>query len=261
MSARTRVTQGFRVKAVDTDGEWVVARHAKTERMVRDSATGYISGGSGRKGANARVEEPALIHDLVAAGKLTAEKTNVLIVSALDPRTLDKAAALIELMGDRLDDLEDADMERLISAAMPVLSDQPQPAAIDQARRNAKARTEFIRHYEVLDAEQVHAVFGSSAKNKAALAARWRSEGRIFALEHKGRLLYPAFQFDSQGKPKKMLAAVLVALGPSVGPWQTALWFTSANGWLGGRNPLDLLATETDLVVEAASAVAEPADY
>ena len=93
------------------------------------------------------------------------------MVSAADPTTLDKAKSLIELLGKRLHSLDDAEMERLIDAAMPTLSGRPASTVIDQARRNAGARAKFVKDYEMLDAEQVHELFGSAAKNRAALAA------------------------------------------------------------------------------------------
>lgn len=161
-------------------------------------------------------------------------------------------------MSDRLGELEKAEMARLIDVAMPALSAAPSPTTIDQARRNAKARATFLRTCEALDAEQVHRLHGSTAKNRAALAARWRADGKIFAVEHQGRLLYPAFQFDQTGRPKPVIGNVLVALGEAVGPWQIAIWFTSANGWLNGSKPVDLLDRDPDKVIDAASDIAEP---
>jgi len=196
-----------------------------------------------------------------AASRLVATRRlgdNELLVSAADVSTLEKARALIELMSDRLGELEKAEMARLIDVAMPTLSAAPSPTTIDQARRNAKARATFLRTCEALDAERVHKLYGSTAKNRAALAARWRADGKIFAVEHQGRLLYPAFQFDHTGRPKPVIGKVLVALGEAVGPWQIAIWFTSANGWLKGSKPVDLLDRDPDKVIDAASDIAEP---
>lgn len=114
----------------------------------------------------------------------------------------------------------------------------------------------------MLAAEQVHALCGSSARNRAALAARWRSERRIFGLPRQRRWRFPRFQFDEErGRPKAVIAATLAALGDAVGPWQTAVWFTSENGWLDGRRPVDLLDRDPDAVVDAARAVSDPTRY
>ena len=96
------------------------------------------------------------------------------MVSADDPATLENARLLIELLGQRLSDLEKAEMERIIEAVVPALAKRPPPAFIDRARRNAEARADFIRQYEMLDADQVHEFYGSKARNRSALAARWR---------------------------------------------------------------------------------------
>ena len=190
--------------------------------------------------------------------RLRTAGENILVVSADDSATLEKARLLIELLGQRLGDLEKAEMERIIDAVVPSLLDRPSPAFIDQARRNAEARTAFLREYEVLDADQVHELFGSRARNRSALAARWRSGKKIFAVQHRGRFLYPAFQFDSQGRPRQVISKVLAVLGTEVGGWQTALWFVTPNGWLDEEKPVDMLEREPHAVLDAAADVAEP---
>jgi len=50
---------------------------------------------------------------------------------------------------------------------------------------------------------------GSSAKNASALASRWKSPGRIFAVSSARTDLYPTFQFDEDGKPRLAIAEVL----------------------------------------------------
>ncbi len=180
------------------------------------------------------------------------------MASATVPDTLNNVTSLIELLGERLHSLDDAEIERLIDAAMPTSSDRPAPTVIDQARRNAGARAKFVQVHEMLDADQVHELFGSTARNRVSLAARWRADGKVFALDHRGRLLYPGFQFDQQGWPKGIIGKVLAILGDAGGPWQTAIWFTSANGWLGGKRPLDLLDSEPSRVLDAAADIVEP---
>jgi hypothetical protein len=136
----------------------------------------------------------------------------------------------------------------------------PTPPVVLQARRNAEARTSMLEEFGALTAAEVADLAGSEAKNTSALAGRWRREGRLLAVEHHGTLYYPGFQFDSAGKPKPVIAGVLRYLGSQdVSPWQQALWFTTANGWLGGRRPADLLDDDGDAVIAAAQdALREP---
>ena len=193
--------------------------------------------------------------------RLRTTGENTLVVTADDPAIIENARLLIKLLDQRLGELEKAEMERIIEAVVPALTNRKTPAFIDQARRNAEARAAFMQDYEVLDADQMHELFGSKARNRSALAARWRSDKKIFAVQRGGRFLYPAFQFDAQGLPRKVISKVLAALGDAVGGWQTALWFVTPNGWLNGKKPVDLLERKPDAVLDAAADVAEPAVY
>ena len=267
---RTRGTSG---KPAETVGEWLVAPYKSavppvTAGEVRESIPVY---GRNRVTQEARQNLSDILEELLATGTLKTQEENspgleaqeedFLMVSADDPATLENARLLIELLDQRLGELEKAEMERIIEAVVPALTNRKTPAFIDQARRNAEARAAFMQDYEVLDADQVHELFGSKARNRSALAARWRSDKKIFAVQRGGRFLYPAFQFDAQGLPRKVISKVLAALGDAVGGWQTALWFVTPNGWLAGKKPVDLLERKPDAVLDAAADVAEPAVY
>ena len=278
MSAHTIMTRGVRLrttgislgKTAELTGEWLVAPYQSavpsvTVGEIRESSPVFVR----RRGAQETEQNLSdIIEELLAAGSLGMQEENALgleataedflVVSADDSATLENARLLIELLGQRLSDLEKADMERIIEAVVPSLMDRPPPAFIDQARRNAELRADFMRQYEILDADQVHALYGSKARNRSALAARWRSDKKIFGVQRSGRFLYPAFQFDAQGRPRKAISKVLAALGDAVGGWQTALWFVTPNGWLDGEKPVDLLEREPHAVLNAAADVAEP---
>ena len=278
MSAHTIMTRGVRLrttgislgKTAELTGEWLVAPYQSavpsvTVGEIRESSPVFVR----RRGAQETEQNLSdIIEELLAAGRLGMQEENALgleateedflVVSADDSATLENARLLIELLGQRLSDLEKADMERIIEAVVPSLMDRPPPAFIDQARRNAELRADFMRQYEILDADQVHALYGSKARNRSALAARWRSDKKIFGVQRSGRFLYPAFQFDAQGRPRKAISKVLAALGDAVGGWQTALWFVTPNGWLDGEKPVDLLEREPHAVLNAAADVAEP---
>lgn len=149
-----------------------------------------------------------------------------------------------------------ATMEKVIEALLPPLP-VPSSAAVLQARRNAEARASLIREFGALTSAEVAERAGSRASNRAALANRWRQEGRIFHVTYQGATLYPAFQFDGEGQPRPVVAGILQILASRSTEWQLALWFLSANGWLGGRRPVDLLDTDPAAVREAAVREAE----
>jgi hypothetical protein len=149
------------------------------------------------------------------------------------------------------------DTERLIEAMLPD-SPVPTPPAVLQARRNAAAREALIAEFGLLSSSDIAIRAGSRAKNKAALANRWKQERRIFSVPLQGSVFYPAFQFDDEGQPCAAVAGVLRALGVKLSDWSLALWFTGRYGSLGDRRPVDLLATEPDRVAAAAALKAGP---
>lgn len=147
------------------------------------------------------------------------------------------------------------------SAPLPALIDAmtpaavPTPAAVLQARRNAAARATLIEEFGLLTSGDVADLNESTAGNRAALASRWKREGRIFSVRHHGQDYFPAFQLDTENRPREVVGRVLDALA-TPGGWETALWFVAANGYLDGRRPVDLLASEPDTVIQAAESEA-----
>jgi hypothetical protein len=127
-------------------------------------------------------------------------------------------------------------------------------AAVLQARRNAQARRAFLNEFPAMTSSEVADAANSRAANRASLANRWRDEGKVFALRVGDQQLYPGFQFDADGRPHGVLRRVLQHLTEGdLDDWQTALWFTSPTGWLGGKRPVDLLSDQPGAVVDAAS--------
>ena len=145
-----------------------------------------------------------------------------------------------------------AELTRIITPDVPL----PEPAVLLQARRNAEARAALLTEFGALTAAQVAELSGSDAKNRSAIAGRWRREGRLVAVDHHGKTYYPGFQFDADGHPRPVVAEALEHLSASsVTPWQQALWFTTANGWLDGRRPVDVLDDDPGAIVAAAREV------
>jgi hypothetical protein len=145
--------------------------------------------------------------------------------------------------------------------SMSALIDQLTPSpkvlsspALLQARRNAAARTAFFEEFGFLTAAEVSELASSSARNRSALATRWRKEQRIFAVPQHGAWYYPLFQFGQDGQPLPVIGEVLDKFkGAGMSAWEVALWFTGRNGWLGDRRPVDALGNDPEAVVEAAS--------
>ena len=144
---------------------------------------------------------------------------------------------------------------RLIESMLPPTV--PSAPAVLQARRNALAREALFQEFGAFTSAEVAGLAGSKASNKAALANRWKQEGRIFSVTHHGTTYYPGFQFDAEGRPLPVIAEVMRRLGAKSGEWELALWFTAANGWLDGGRPVDLLESGPEEVAQAAEREAE----
>jgi len=141
--------------------------------------------------------------------------------------------------------------EALVEAMLPVL---PTTGTANQAVRNATARRAFLAEFPSLTSAEVASSAGSAAKNVAALATRWRKEGRIFAVPWGGDLRYPAFQFDDAGAPLPAIRSVLEVLRDTGSDWQVALWFATPSPYLTRHSrPVELLS-DPDRLLPAARA-------
>lgn len=122
---------------------------------------------------------------------------------------------------------------------------------------NAELRAHYLKSVPTLPSAGVHKLAGARSRNASETASRWKREGRVFAVRVKGVDYYPAFQF-AEGEPRPVVKAILAALPDHLSAWQTALWFASGNGWLGGASPQAALEQER-AVVDAARRLGEPA--
>jgi hypothetical protein len=173
----------------------------------------------------------------------------------LEPEAVERVvSALAAHNGQGRPPVTEESIAQLIEALMPQPLDVPTPAAVLQARRNAQARTALLREFGALRSGDVATLAGSRAQNRAALANRWRAEDRVLAVSVGDELLYPGYQFTSEGRPHPTVARALTALRavPGISDWQAALWFAAPTGWLGGRRPVDLLDDDPEAVIEAA---------
>ena len=127
----------------------------------------------------------------------------------------------------------------------------PEESRVMQLYQQAGARDQFLKEFDTVTSQKIAETNRSTARNTAALASRWKSDGKIFALNVGRTDKFPAFQFGDDGKPLPVIAQVIHILQDR-SPWSLALWFASNNGWLGGERPVDLILTRPDDVVEAA---------
>lgn len=145
-----------------------------------------------------------------------------------------------------------ATLEKLVDALVPGVS--PPEHLLTEARMNADARTAVLESAEWLDAGQLSEIAGFTGQNASAQPNKWKREGKIFALRYGVSDFYPGYALDpeTQYRPVKGLAPILKVFGDRLDPWDIAIWFASANGFLGGVAPKDLLITDPERVLKAA---------
>ncbi len=153
------------------------------------------------------------------------------------------------VVGQRVDRADP--FEALIEAMLPIV---PTTGTASQAVRNAAARREFLSEFPTFTSADVARAAGSAAKNVAALATRWRKEGRVFAVPWGGELRYPAFQFDDDGAPLPTIKPVLEILTAVASDWQVALWFATPSPYLPRHARPIRLMVDPDRLLAAAQA-------
>lgn len=142
--------------------------------------------------------------------------------------------------------------DSIIEALVP---DVPTPRhMIIEARMAAEARKAVFDVGSWLTAAQVAEMAGFSATNPSAQPNKWKQDGAIFAVKHKGIDYFPGYALDPGAKyrPFKALAQVIKVVGTIKDAWGLAYWFASVNSFLGGLRPQDLLAQQPEQVIAAA---------
>ena len=85
--------------------------------------------------------------------------------------------------------------------------------------------------------------------------ARLIVNGEIFGFEWHDTYWVPMFQFDLRDLSNRpAVPRVLAELSTVFDGWALAVWFAQRNSWLNDQRPVDLLDTELDNVLQAASA-------
>ena len=143
--------------------------------------------------------------------------------------------------------------DRLVDVLMPPAPAVPDETFVVQARRNAALRAAVLDQYPTVTAEQVARMAANDARNRAALANRWRQGGRIFGVPVAGAYRYPIFQFSANGQPREAMRRLVALFPPTAREWQLFVWLTSENLFLDGSRPLDLLDSDLEGVLHAAA--------
>ncbi len=142
-------------------------------------------------------------------------------------------------------------LESLVEALVPKVP--PIPAQLKEAAMLARARTAVLQQADWLTTAQIADLAGFSASNPSAQPNKWKRDGLVFAIRHRGIDYFPGYGLDPKTdyRPLKAMARVIETFGEAKDSWGLAYWFSSANSFLGGKRPQDLLAAQPDRVVAA----------
>ncbi len=148
-------------------------------------------------------------------------------------------------------------VEKIVGALLPdvAISD----AVLAQARMMVDAKSTILRSGDFLPAGEIAKLAGYSSKNPSAQPNKWKKDGVIFAIQHKGNDYFPLYALnpDENYRPYKAIAEILRIFGETRSGWGIAFWFAGLNSFLDDRRPQDLLASHPDLVIAAAEDEAE----
>lgn len=143
-------------------------------------------------------------------------------------------------------------LDSIIEALVPE-APLPQHMLIE-ARMTAEARKAVLESGDWLTAAEIAKAAGFSASNPSAQPNKWKKDGLIFAIRHRGADYFPSYALDPATgyRPVRELAKVLAVFKGRKDDWGLAYWFASINGFLGGKRPRDLLSASPDRIVAAA---------
>ncbi|WP_158782149.1 integrase [Pantoea sp. BAV 3049] len=141
----------------------------------------------------------------------------------------------------------------------PVVTlDEAKTDRVARAERNARRLEQLtariLEESEWLTARELSEKANFQNSNPSAGPNRWKSAGSIFALQLNGKDNYPLYALDEGFRPVPVVKQVISLFGERKTPWGLAIWFGSANSWLGGSKPKDMLTTQPQQVLQAAQA-------
>lgn len=144
-------------------------------------------------------------------------------------------------------------LEAIVGALVPKAP--PTPNELKEATMLARARTAVIDSGDWMTAAEIASAAGFSSSNPSAQPNKWKRDGIIFAIRHNGIDYFPSYGLDPQAgyRPRKPLARVIATFGDTKDSWGLSYWFMSANSYLGGKTPRDLLAVDPERVIAAAA--------
>lgn len=185
-----------------------------------------------------------------------ADQVIVVPIERSDARHADLMAHTLENIVSFIDLTLRGQSEQMIKALVDALVPKvpPTPSLLKEAAMMVRSRNSVLEGADWLTAVQVAELAGLSASNPSTQPNKWKRQRQIFAITHNGVDYFPGYGLDPATgyRPRKGLKPILDVFGEQKDGWGLAYWFLSANSFLGGKRPQDILATEPESVIAAA---------
>lgn len=199
---------------------------------------------------------------VVTAGNLKTQLANLrstrmillTVYKSLNKRQLQSLATnisgLTNSMFEEMLHQQDAHViSRLAAALLPRIPVSPR--LLKESSMLVQVRKAVLESGDWLTAAQVSELAGLSTSTQPN---KWKKQGKIFAVHHNGVDYYPGYGIDPDNsfRPYKDLATIITIFDGHKKDWGMAYWLLSANSFLGGKRPQDLLRTRPKQVIKAA---------
>lgn len=122
------------------------------------------------------------------------------------------------------------------------------------AEEDLAARLRFLREIPTLTREEANTrtpIIATGSGRLDAYITHETPSQRVLCILQDGVELFPCFQWH-ENELVPVVSVVCRMFDSHFSSWQTAFWFVSANGWLRGRTPVDLVLSMPEEVVLAA---------
>lgn len=160
---------------------------------------------------------------------------------------------IIQLTQESLTSQSEDALSTLVATLMP--KEMLSPTLLREAQMMLRAREAVLAGAEWLSAAHVVEIAVLNKKNPNAQLQKWKRDGAIFAIRRRDGDYFPGYGLDPDNgyRPHRALKKVIAQFADHKEGWGLASWFQSANSFLGGQRPMDLLSKKSDDVIAAAA--------
>ena len=175
--------------------------------------------------------------------------TNLILTEAAQLASADKKAPeeseLLKRVRLAIAKVETESLQQLADAI------EPRRPAANRVKLERRALDMVMKGTEWLSAAEIGSRINPDAANPHAAVSRWLQNGQVFAIDHRGKKMYPSYVFGEAWKPIPEVKKVLsILVGYS--PFRLASWFESTNSALHGKRPREVLKRDAKAVIRAA---------